>query len=100
MSSNRGKGRGDARGFAGMDPDRQRMIASRGGETVSQNREHMAMIGRRGGETVSQDREHMAEIGREGGHHSHSNSHSPTHSVREHEDEPREPEAQGGESGL
>ncbi len=73
------------------------MIGRRGGEAVSQNREHMAMIGRRGGETVSQDREHMAEIGREGGHHSHG---SPTHSVREREDEPHEPEAQDSGSGL
>ena len=27
----------------------------------------MAEIGKKGGETVSQDREHMAEIGRKGG---------------------------------
>ncbi len=81
-----------ARGFAAMDPERQREIARlggrtahqrkrahrftadeareagrKGGRTVSQDREHMAEIGRRGGSTVSQDRRHMAEIGREGG---------------------------------
>ncbi|SFF05888.1 hypothetical protein SAMN02745121_06701 [Nannocystis exedens] len=39
----------------------------------------------------------MAEIGREGGHHSHG---SPTHSVREREDEPHEPETQDSGSGL
>ncbi|WP_437857115.1 KGG domain-containing protein [Sorangium sp. So ce363] len=75
-----------------MDDDRQREIAStggkaahekgtahefsseeareagrKGGESVSQDREHMAEIGRKGGEIVSQDREHMAEIGRKGG---------------------------------
>jgi len=80
------------RGFAGMDPERQREIARlggrtaharqrahrftseearaagrKGGQAVSQDREHMAEIGRRGGSAVSQDREHMAEIGREGG---------------------------------
>jgi uncharacterized protein len=80
------------RGFASMDPNKQREIASKGGhaahergtaheftedeareagrkggQTVSRNREHMAEIGRKGGEAVSRDRQHMAEIGREGG---------------------------------
>ncbi len=80
------------RGFAAMDEERQRQIASKGGraahekgtaheftrdearaagrkggEAVSQNRRHMAEIGRKGGERVSQDREHMAQIGRKGG---------------------------------
>ena len=41
--------------------------ARKGGEAVSQDREHMADIGRKGGEAVSQDREHMADIGRKGG---------------------------------
>jgi uncharacterized protein len=84
--------RSEERGFAAMDPEKQREIASRGGraahergtahessadeareagrkggETVSRDREHMAEIGRRGGESVSRDRAHMAEIGREGG---------------------------------
>ncbi len=80
------------RGFASMDEEKQREIASmggraahqkgtaheftpdeareagrKGGEAVSRNRQHMASIGRRGGETVSRDREHMASIGRKGG---------------------------------
>lgn len=80
------------RGFAAMERDKQRAIASKGGkaahekgtaheftpdearqagkkggEVVSQNRKHMAEIGRKGGERVSQDREHMAQIGRKGG---------------------------------
>jgi general stress protein YciG len=55
------------RGFAAMDPARQREIASKGGAAISQNREHMSVIGRKGGESVSQDREHMSEIGRKGG---------------------------------
>ena len=82
----------DERGFASMDPNRQREIASKGGhaahekgtaheftsdeareagrkggQTVSRDREHMARIGRKGGQSVSRDREHMARIGREGG---------------------------------
>src|SRR4051812_43706691 len=80
------------RGFASMDPQRKREIASKGGraahekgtahefspeeapqagrkggEVVSPNRDHMASIGRKGGEAVSRDREHMALIGRKGG---------------------------------
>ena len=88
----RANGGQDARGFASMDDDRQREIASmggraahergtahefdpreareagrKGGETISRNREHMAEIGRRGGQAVSQNRDHMAAIGRRGG---------------------------------
>ena len=80
------------RGFASMDQERQRQIASKGGKAahikgraheftpeqareagrkggmaVSQDRRHMAKIGRKGGEAVSGDRAHMAEIGRKGG---------------------------------
>jgi len=80
------------RGFASMDSERQRQIASKGGKAahikgraheftsdqareagrkggvaVSQDRRHMARIGRKGGEAVSGDRAHMAEIGRKGG---------------------------------
>ena len=44
------------RGFASMDPERQREIARKGGATVSQNREHMAEIGRKGGEASGQSR--------------------------------------------
>jgi len=43
----------------------------KGGERVSQDREHMAEIGRKGGEKVSRDRQHMAQIGRKGGEASH-----------------------------
>ena len=37
------------RGFASMDPKKQEQIARKGGETVSQDRRHMAEIGRKGG---------------------------------------------------
>jgi general stress protein YciG len=86
------------RGFASMDDEKQREIASKGGkaahekgtaheftseeareagrkggESVSEDREHMSDIGKKGGETVSKDREHMSDIGREGGKQSHKN---------------------------
>lgn len=38
------------RGFAAMDDDQQRKIASKGGKAVSRDREHMAEIGRKGGQ--------------------------------------------------
>jgi general stress protein YciG len=55
------------RGVAAMNPNQQKQIASKGGEAVSRNREHMAEIGKKGGEIVSQNRRHMSEIGRKGG---------------------------------
>src|SRR4051812_4877338 len=50
-SSNDNRG-GDTsnRGFASMDDDKQRKIAQKGGEAVSQDRDHMSQIGRKGGE--------------------------------------------------
>ena len=62
------------RGFASMEADRQREIASKGGKAAhAQGRAHQftadeaRVAGRRGGEVVSRDREHMAAIGRAGG---------------------------------
>ena len=67
------------RGFAAMDPEKQREIASEGGRAshASGNAhefdsEEAREAGRKGGEAVSQDREHMAEIGRKGGESSNS----------------------------
>jgi len=37
------------RGFAAMNPEEQRKIASKGGRAVSRDRNHMAEIGRKGG---------------------------------------------------
>lgn len=62
-----------------MDEGKQRAIASKGGKaahakgtahefTPDEARE----AGRKGGEVVSQNREHMAAIGRKGGESSHS----------------------------
>ncbi|MFN6517556.1 MAG: KGG domain-containing protein [Nostoc sp. CreGUA01] len=66
------------RGFASMDDDKQREIASKGGRAAHEKgtaheftSEEAREAGHKGGEAVSQDREHMAEIGREGGKSSH-----------------------------
>lgn len=62
------------RGFAGMDESRQREIASKGGKAAHAKGtaheftpDEARRAGRKGGEVVSQNREHMAMIGREGG---------------------------------
>jgi uncharacterized protein len=68
------------RGFASMDPDRQRQIAREGGKAAHVKgtaheftSEEARNAGRKGGETVSKDRDHMAEIGRKGGRSSGNN---------------------------
>jgi uncharacterized protein len=62
------------RGFASMDEDKQREIASKGGKAAHEKGtaheftpEEAREAGRKGGEAVSQDRQHMSEIGRKGG---------------------------------
>lgn len=68
------------RGFASIDPEKQREIASQGGKAAHEKgtaheftSEEAKEAGHKGGEKVSQDREHMAEIGKEGGKKSHKN---------------------------
>lgn len=68
----------DERGFASMDEQKQREIASKGGKAAHEKgtaheftSEEAREAGRKGGEAVSQDREHMSEIGRKGGKASH-----------------------------
>jgi hypothetical protein len=68
----------DRRGFASMNEDKQREIASQGGKAAHEkgtahefDSEEAREAGRKGGEAVSQDKEHMAEIGRKGGENSH-----------------------------
>lgn len=63
------------RGFASMDPNKQREIASKGGKAAHAKgtaheftSDEARVAGRKGGEAVSRDRAHMAAIGREGGH--------------------------------
>lgn len=80
MASNSGKGNNEGgrqtsnRGFAAMDPEMQKAIASKGGQAAHAqgrahefNSEEAREAGRKGGEAVSRNREHMAEIGRKGG---------------------------------
>jgi uncharacterized protein len=62
------------RGFASMDPEMQKAIASKGGTAAhEQGKAHeftsneARQAGTKGGRIVSQDRDHMAEIGRLGG---------------------------------
>lgn len=69
------------RGFASMDADKQRAIAAKGGRAAhaSGNAHQFSpaearVAGRKGGEAISQDRQHMAMIGREGGHARHASS--------------------------
>src|SRR5947209_4787098 len=63
------------RGFASMDPAKQREIASKGGRAAHAKgtaheftSDEARVAGRKGGEAVSRDRQHMSNIGREGGH--------------------------------
>lgn len=64
----------EARGFAAMDPERQRQIASNGGRAAHRSGNahefdsaEAREAGRKGGQAVSQDRQHMARIGARGG---------------------------------
>src|SRR5438045_4559834 len=63
-----------ARGFASMDQEKQRQIASKGGRAAHEKGtahqftpDEAREAGRKGGERVSANRGHMAEIGRLGG---------------------------------
>ena len=62
------------RGFAAMDPERQKEIASAGGKAAHAKGsaheftgDEAREAGRKGGQSVSRDKTHMAEIGRKGG---------------------------------
>ncbi len=72
--SGSGSGTPAKRGFAAMDQNQQREIASKGGQAAHQkgtahefDSEEARRAGQKGGEAVSRDREHMADIGRKGG---------------------------------
>jgi general stress protein YciG len=69
------------RGFASMDADKQRSIASLGGRAAHRlgtahefSSDEAREAGRKGGEAVSANRAHMAAIGRKGGEASHRGS--------------------------
>jgi uncharacterized protein len=62
------------RGFASMDKNKQKAIASKGGKAAHEKgtahsftTEEAKEAGKKGGAAVSKNREHMAEIGRKGG---------------------------------
>lgn len=62
------------RGFASMNPEKQREIASKGGRAAHAkgtahefSSDEAREAGRKGGQAVSRNREHMAAIGRKGG---------------------------------
>ena len=62
------------RGFASMNPEKQREIASKGGRAAHAkgtahefSTDEAREAGRKGGQAVSRNREHMAAIGRKGG---------------------------------
>ena len=62
------------RGFAAMDKDRQRQIASAGGRAAHEcgnahefTSEEARMAGKKGGKAISENRGHMATIGSVGG---------------------------------
>lgn len=68
------KRRTGRRGFAAMDPERQRKIAREGGVAAHQkgrahefSSDEAREAGRKGGQAVSRDREHMSRIGSKGG---------------------------------
>lgn len=74
VSSSSSNGRRSSRGFAAMSPERQKQIASEGGRAAHKlgvahewNSEEARKAGKKGGQIVSQNREHMSEIGRRGG---------------------------------
>ena len=71
MAEREGKSR---RGFASMDPNKQREIASKGGRAAHEkgtahefDSNEAREAGRKGGEAVSRNRDHMSAIGRKGG---------------------------------
>ena len=96
-------GRTSNRGFASMDVERQRQIASMGGKAVpdakrsfSQNRQLAAEAGRKGGQSVpdekrsfSQNPSLAAEAGRKGGQASHGGvSGNAVTNLTEHQNKP------------
>jgi uncharacterized protein len=97
------------RGFASMDEDKQREIASKGGHAAHEKGtaheftpEEAREAGRKGGEAVSQDREHMAEIGSKGGKSSHKGGKNSqdNESDNEENEENEENEKKGTQGGT
>ena len=73
-NQNQNSQRSEGRGFASMDPARQREIASLGGRAAHRSgnahefdSDEARAAGRKGGEAISRNRAHMAAIGAKGG---------------------------------
>ena len=73
MTNTKNPSQSAPRGFAAMDPHQQRAIASAGGRAAHESghaheftSEEARVAGRKGGEAVSENREHMSLIGRKG----------------------------------
>ncbi|GAB3093162.1 KGG domain-containing protein [Lysobacter terrae] len=60
-NQNQDQNRHQGRGFAGMDEEKQRKIAQKGGEAVSRDRQHMSEIGRKGGEASGGGNRHGSQ---------------------------------------
>jgi uncharacterized protein len=85
------------RGFASMDENKQREIASKGGKAAHAKgtahqftSDEAREAGRKGGKTVSEDREHMAKIGREGGKRSRKKERKQDESLETSQEQPEE----------
>ncbi|AEL07185.1 stress-induced protein [Xanthomonas campestris] len=62
------------RGFAALDPEKRRLLASSGGKAAHASgnaheftSDEAREAGRKGGQAVSRDRDHMSRIGSKGG---------------------------------
>ena len=95
------------RGFASMDPEKQRAIARKGGRAAHEkgsahefSPDEAREAGRKGGERVSMDRGRMAEIGRRGGLISAARRatrvRAPGQEIGDHNTSPDEPEQKQG----
>lgn len=78
------------RGFAAMDREKQKRIASEGGRAAHRqgvahewSKDEAREAGRKGGQIVSRNREHMSEIGRKGGQSSGQRRQRPADDSRE-----------------
>lgn len=97
------------RGFASMNPEKQREIARKGGRAAHEkgsahefSPDEAREAGRKGGERVSMDRTRMAEIGRKGGLISaarRATKAQPGQDVREEHTSPEEPGSSGTHRG-
>jgi len=96
------------RGFASMDREKQREIASKGGRAAhAKGTAHefdsgeARDAGRKGGVAVSRNREHMAAIGRRGGEaRGHSRSHSSAQTNTAAEENALEGSVQNSRAGV